>query len=282
MDQIFDTHVHFWDTDLLDYAWLNSEPALNRPFLPADFDQASGRHPIRKKLFVQADCAPNQALAEVEWVSELAKQDQSIQGIVAFAPLEFGEQAAVYLAGLSRFPLVKGIRRLIQSESAGFAKTPGFIAGVQQLANHNFSFDICIKHHQMEDVLELVSHCPQIQFVLDHIGKPDIKNRLFEPWKSNINALSRYPNVMCKLSGLVTEADHQNWTTDDLTPYINHVFEAFGPNRIMFGSDWPVCSLASSYERWLDTAIKATGHLSQEEKEAVFFNNGENFYKLAN
>ena len=278
--KIVDSHVHFWDTNHLEYAWLNEVPPINRPFLPAEYAQQAGQHTVSQQVFVQADCPPAQAVREAEWVSDLAQSHPEIQAIVAFAPLEFGTGASPFLEQLAQYPLVKGIRRLIQSEPLGFCTHPDFVRGVQLLPDHNFSFDICVKYHQMDDVLYLVEQCPTVQFVLDHAGKPAIEAQQFDPWCDQIKRLAQHENVVCKLSGLVTEANHANWQPADLSPVINQLLESFGPSRLMFGSDWPVVTLASPLERWLGLALELTAHFSPAEREQIFVRNAQNLYKL--
>lgn len=279
MNQIVDSHVHFWDPQHLKYGWLETVSPINHPYLPGDLAAASPNFDIESIIFVQADCLPEEGLAEAQWVSSLAKQHSAISGIVAFAPLENGAATIEHLEALSKLPLVKGIRRLIQSEGAGFARQPQFVAGVQLLPRFDFSFDICILHHQLPDVLALVDQCPDVSFVLDHCGKPGIKDHLIDQWREDITTLAGYTNVSCKLSGLVTEADHAVWTPARLQPYIDHVIASFGPDRIMFGSDWPVATLASTYERWVETALAATSYLSAAEQEKIFRENALNFYR---
>jgi L-fuconolactonase len=277
---IVDSHIHFWDPEQLNYPWLQDLPTLNRAFLPAQLAQAATAVNLQKIVFVQADCVPEDGLAEVAWVSQLAQNEPRIQGIVAFAPLENGAASATYLEKLQAFPLVKGVRRLIQSEAPGFARQPDFIQGVQQLAQFGFSFDICIVHNQMSDAIELVSHCPEVAFILDHFGKPAIARRRLEPWASQIRTLAQFPHVWCKLSGLVTEADHQNWTPGDLRPYLEVALEAFGPQRLMFGGDWPVSERASSYQQWVEPADVLLAALPEADRQRVFFANAQAFYRL--
>lgn len=274
-----DTHVHFWHPDVLQYDWLASTPDINRPFLPATLAEVAGDD-LQKIVFVQADCRPEQGLREVAWVTGLARSEPRIQAIVAFAPLELGAACRDYLQALAEYPLVKGVRRLIQSEAAGFATRPDFVAGVQLLAEFGYSFDICVVHPQLADVLQLVAQCPQVSFVLDHIGKPGIKDRLLEPWREQTKALAAFPNVWCKISGLVTEADWQSWTREDLKPYIDHMIEVFGIDRVMYGSDWPVSTLATSYTGWLDTLAWAAAGLDGEARHKFFYQNGAAFYRL--
>lgn len=278
---IVDSHLHFWDPGQLNYPWLGDLPALNRAFLPAQLAQATTAVNLQKLVFVQADCVPEDGLAEVTWVSRLAQMEPRIQGIVASASLEKGQASAAYLEKLKAFPLVKGVRRLIQSEAPGFANQPKFIQGVQQLAQFGFSFDICIVHTQMAEVIELVRQCPAVTFVLDHFGKPAIAGQQLEPWAAQLRALAQFPHVWCKLSGLVTEADHQNWTVGDLRPYVQAALDAFGSHRLMFGSDWPVSTLAASYRQWVETAGALLSALSEADRQRVFFENAQTFYRLA-
>jgi len=275
---IVDSHIHFWDPNRLQYDWLSEVPAINKAFLPVDLAEQASEVNLEKIVFVQCDCVPEESINEVEWVSSLAKEEPRIQAIVAFAPLEQGEAVRSHLQKLAEFPLVKGIRRLIQSEGPGFCAQPEFVSGVQLLPEFGFSFDICVIHHQLDDVLHLVAQCPDVSFVLDHIGKPGIKDGQMEPWQTQISKLAQFPNVACKISGLVTEADLEKWTPQDLQPYINHVVNAFGPDRVMYGGDWPVSLLATTYQDWIDTLNAATANLSQENRHKLFYQNACAFY----
>lgn len=276
MSNIIDSHVHFWDPQTLRYAWLDNEPLLKRAYLtdhvPTQIDGI---------VFVQAACADEQGLAEVEFVSALAKQDERVRAIVAFAPIEDAKHLRAHLEQLKQNARVKGVRRLIQDEALGFCVQENFIAGVQSLAQFDFTFDICIRHWQLPDAIQLARACPQVNFVLDHCGKPDIKNRVLELWRTHITELAALPNVQCKLSGLVTEADHQNWTPQDLQPYIAHVLDSFGIDRVLFGSDAPVAYLASTYERWIETLRDMTQSLSDAEQKKLWRTNAEDFYRLS-
>jgi L-fuconolactonase len=275
-----DTHVHFWDPAELRYDWLATVPTINRPFLPADLADAATDLQLEKIVFVQADTASEQAIDEAAWISKLATAEPRIAGIVADARLEWGEAVRPQLEGLGTYPLVKGVRRLIQSEPLGFAVEDHFVRGVQILAQYGFTFDICIYHPQLVDVLSLVAQCPNVEFVLDHIGKPDIRRGLMEPWKRQIAQLASFPNVHCKLSGMVTEANPNAWTPADLRPYAEHVIESFGADRVMFGSDWPVATLASSYRRWFETALSLIAGLSADEQSKILRENAIRFYRL--
>ena len=278
---IVDTHVHLWHPKQLRYPWLAEVPTLNRPYLLKDYIAAYGALEIESIVFVQCDTHPDDGLKEAAWVTDLATRvEPRIQGIVAWAPLEEGVQVAPFVEKLAENRLVKGIRRLIQSESVDFCVHPNFVSGVKVLSRYGLSFDLCIFHPQLANVIRLVEQCPHVQFILDHIGKPDIKNQLFDPWKQEIETLAAFPNVHCKISGLVTEADLEKWTPADLQPYIEHVINCFGFARVIYGSDWPVSTQASHYLRWVQTLKDAVSGCSSEELQDLFRDNAIKFYKL--
>ena len=277
---IVDTHVHLWHPKQLRYPWLKQVPALNRPYLLEDYTTAHDNLEVESIVFVQCDTHPDDGLKETAWVTSLVATEPRIRGIVAWAPLEEGQQVAPFVEKLAEENLVKGIRRLIQGESVDFCIQPNFVNGVKTLAKYGLSFDICIFHPQLANAVRLVEQCPNVQFVLDHIGKPDIKNQLFDPWKQELKTLAEFPNVHCKISGLVTEADQETWTPADLQPYIDHVIACFGFGRVMYGSDWPVSTLASDYKRWVHTLQVAVAGCSDDELRKLFHDNAERFYRL--
>jgi predicted TIM-barrel fold metal-dependent hydrolase len=275
--QIIDSHVHFWNPHQLRYLWLDDVTALNRPYLPTDYQLAVGDIEVSGIVFVQADAIPQEALDEVRWVQSL---DSTAKSIVAFAPLEQGDAARPLLERLAVEPRVRGVRRLLQSEVVDFATQPDFVRSVQSLGDYQLSFDICIFHHQLPAVIALVRQCPQITFVLDHGGKPGIKAGLIDPWREHIQALASFENVSCKLSGLVTEAEPETWTADDLRPYISHLLDAFGTERLMFGSDWPVVNLAGGYGRWFSALKLILDELSDDERRSIYASNAARVYRI--
>lgn len=277
---IVDTHVHLWHPKQLRYPWLKDVPNLNRPYLLQDYSDAYQDLNIESIVFVQCDTHPDDGLKETTWVTSLAAVEPKIKGIVAWAPLEEGEQVAPFVEKLAEESLVKGLRRLIQSEDIDFCIQPNFVKGVKTLSRFNLSFDLCIFHPQLSNAISLVEQCPNVQFILDHIGKPDIKNQLFDPWKQEITKLASFENVYCKISGLVTEADHDSWTPEDLQPYIQHVIEAFSFDRVIYGSDWPVSTLASDFPRWVQTLKEAVSGCSTDELNKLFHDNAIEFYRL--
>jgi len=278
---LVDTHVHFWDPARLPYPWLAGVPSINRAHTPAELAAEAGGRPASRMVFVECDADRGRATDEVAFVEELASRDPRIAGIVAFAPVDRGAATVAALDALAARPLVRGVRHLIQGDAdPGFCVRPAFVEGVRACGARGLSFDLCVRHHQLASVIELVHACPDTAFVLDHAGKPDIRGRLLDPWRAQVKALARLSNVACKLSGLVTEADPEGWTVDDLRPYVDHLLSTFGPERLCFGSDWPVVKLAGGYARWLDAALALLDPLAPAERGAILAGNAARVYRL--
>jgi L-fuconolactonase len=232
---------------------LDQNPLLNRPYLLDDYRAATATVLVEAMVFVQCEAEFSAFETEAAWVAEQARIDPRIGGLVAWAPLEKGRAVQEDLERLYRHPLLRGIRRIIQFEpDLDFCLRPEFIAGVRSLREFDLSFDICIDHRQLGNVLKLVEQVPEVPMILDHIGKPSIKQGMFHPWVEQLRALAASPSVVCKISGVATEADHQRWTPQELQPYIEAAIEAFGFDRIVFGGDWPVAIQAIRYERWVE------------------------------
>jgi L-fuconolactonase len=277
--KIIDSHVHLWDIQRLSYPWLEEVPAIKKNFLIEDYQEATANYEIKKMVFVQCECEPNQANEEIEFVMEQAKIDNRIQGIVAYSPLENFKKAQENLEILSQNKLIKGVRRMISDDPNLYLKND-FVESVKLLSQYNLTLDISIKPIQMPQTLNLAKKCSDTIIILDHICKPDIANNTFKEFQKNIVSFTDFENVMIKISGLVTEADWQHWTVDDLRPYIEFTIEKFGFERIMFGSDYPVLLLASSFNRWIETLNLVVSEFSENEKLKLFYSNAERIYKL--
>ena len=283
MPAIIDAHVHLWDPTTLRMPWLDDVPDLNRPFDIADYAAATAGLDIAGMIYVEVDVAPQYALIEAETVVELAAQQPQLFGVIAAAPLEFGPRTRRYLDALHRLgPLIKGVRRNLQGEGdPQFCLSTDFIAGVQLLAAYDWTFDICIRHEQLAAVTELARRCPQVRFVLDHLGKPPIRLHQLDPWREDLARLAALPNVWIKISGLVTEADHTQWRAEDLTPYIAHALTVFGPSRAMFGGDWPVMTLAATYPQWVEVMADALRDYDAADQEQFWETTARGVYHLA-
>lgn len=275
---IIDSHLHLWDPRLLSYPWL-FDP-LNRPFLPADFQAASAGVDIDALVFLECDAAPHLALDEALQVLAWAREEPRIKAMVCNAPLHKGDDARADLDRLAATDKVRGIRRIYQDEAdPAFCLQPDFIAGVRALADYGLSFDLCLKHPQLQATIDLVDACPNVPMVLDHIAKPGIKAGLMHPWADQMRELARRENVVCKMSGVATEAG-TDWTPAMLRPYMDVALEAFGPSRIMFGGDWPVSTLAITYPAWVALVDDLIRDLSETEQRQIFRDTARGFYRL--
>jgi L-fuconolactonase len=275
-----DSHVHLWDPTVFRMPWLDGNKRLNKPYGLAEYWEQTAGLPIEAFVYLQVEVRPAYGLLEARWAAERAAEDDRLKAIVAWAPLEDGTPCRTYLDALVQVsPLVRGVRRVTQFEAdIAFTSSPGFIAGTRLLPEFGLSCDICIDHPQLPSAIALVRACPETQFVLDHIAKADIKGHLMEPWRRQMAELAALPNVCCKISGMVTEADHDHWTPDDLAPYVAHVLNVFGEDRVLYGGDWPVVLDASPYRRWADTLDTLTAHLSPEAKRKLWGENARRFY----
>ena len=274
---MIDAHLHFWNPVHLTYDWLKYVPSISGPMGPEEF--AGAGVDLEGAIFIQADCA--QALEEIDWINSL---NFPILGIVAYAPLELGD--TLHITALKARPKVVGIRRNAQNEPDGFMTSEGYLAGMIAAAKAGFSLDMCIRARQLPELRQALAHLfkavPETRVILDHLGKPDITTHgadiQTDGWANEINALSAMSNVFCKLSGLPTEADWENWTPEQLLPWLDHALKAFGPSRCLFGGDWPVVNLAGGYSRWQVVVAAALSHLTADEQEQVWSQTARRVY----
>ena len=279
MLKIIDTHQHLWDTENLEYPWLEGFDLLAKRYTAQDYREAIGDLNVIKSVHVEGDPAETEVLKEVEWLTEIAEIDGMIGAIAAAAPLEKPNAEAI-LAQLVGFGRVVGVRRMAwHHPDPQFYASPELISGVKLLTKFDFSFELCANHAQLPAAIELVKATPDVRHALNHCGGPDIKGRQFEPWAMHIRELAAFENVHCKVSGIVTTAS-ENWTREELKPYIRHLIEAFGYERLMFGSDWPVCTLAATYQEWVDALSSAVEDASDAEKNRLFYENASEFYSI--
>jgi len=280
---IVDAHVHLIEVQKLKYSWMSGAPTLLRDWTPDDLTARAKPAEIAAYVFVEVDVDPGLHMVEAAWADGEGATDPRLKAVVASVPMELGPAAAEPdLARLAALPHVRGVRRLIQDHpDPEFMIRPDFVAAVKLLPKYNLSFDLCIKHPQFANTLELVRRCPEVSFILDHIGKPGIAAGLIDPWRAHMRGLAAMPNVVCKLSGVTTEADHARWTREQLRPYIDHTIGCFGFARLMYGGDWPVCELAGHYQQWLATLEWATAGCSMAERRALFRDTAVKAYRLA-
>ena len=279
---VIDTHVHFWNPEVLRYPWIERGSPFDRTFSPEDYVRASAAAcaPSSGMIFIEADAHSSCSLEEACWVRALAAAEPRIRGIVARVALAEGRSVAADLDALAAIPLIKGIRDNIQGHAPGFALQSSFVEGVRQIGARGLHFELCLKHHQLDEALELARRCVQVPLVLDHCAKPDIRNGEREPWLARIRELASLPNIVCKISGLLTEADWERWRPEQVLWYARQAADAFGPDRVLFGSDWPVCEAAGGFERWWRVAETLAASWSDTDRESFFCRNAERVYRL--
>ena len=271
-----DAHHHFWRYSPDEYGWIDDAmAAIRRDFLPPDLAPEIRAADIDAVVSVQA----RPSVAETDFLLDHAAAHPWIAGVVGWLPLTDPRIAAVLDEYAAR-PKLKGVREVLQAEPTSYMERADFNAGLAQLRAHLLTYDILIVHHQLPAAIALVDRHPNQTFVLDHIAKPPIRAGDIEPWATHLKELARRPNVFCKLSGVVTEADYRSWSYERILPYMEAALAAFTPRRMMFGSDWPVCRVAISYAAWVQTVERFTAGLSAEERDAVFCRNAVRAYNL--
>ncbi|MDD5705395.1 MAG: amidohydrolase family protein [Kiritimatiellae bacterium] len=271
-----DAHHHLWRYTPAEFDWIDDGmAAIRRDFLPDDLRPALTAAGIAATVCVQA----RQSLEETDWLLEQARANRFIAGVVGWVPLA-APTVSRDLERLTGNGLLKAVRHVVQGEPAGFLRDPAFNRGVALLEKCGLAYDILIYAWQIKEAVEFVDAHPRLTFVLDHIAKPNIRGGELSPWREDIRRLAQRPNVCCKLSGMVTEADFAAWTPDTLRPYFDVVLEAFGPRRLLFGSDWPVCLAACDYAAWADIVRDFIRDLTVAEQQGVMGGNAVRIYKL--
>jgi L-fuconolactonase len=272
-----DAHQHLWAYDPAEYGWIGpGMEGLARDFLPPDLEPLLKQNGMDGTIAVQA----RQSLAETEWLLDLAARYRIIKGVVGWVDLRSPELSQE-LARLAPSRKLRGVRHVVQDEpDDDFMLQSDFLRGIGMLADFNLTYDILIYPRQLPAAIELVRHFPEQRFVLDHIAKPLIKERVLAPWDDGLRRLAGLPNVSCKVSGMVTEADWSAWQPQTFKPYLDVVLGAFGPERVMIGSDWPVCTLAGSYEEVLDIAFRYIEQFTPAEQAGILGENAARFYKI--
>lgn len=270
-----DSHQHFWNYDPVEYDWIRDDMAnIRRDFGPSDLRAALDRADIDGAITVQA----RQTLDETRWLLQLARENRFIRGVVGWVPLCEPTLGAA-LAEFEREETLRGVRHLVQGEPDGFMERGDFNVGIRALKETELIYDIVVRQHQLPEAIRFVDRHPNQSFVLDHIAKPLIQSGEIEPWATNIRELARRENVACKVSGMVTEVGAE-WTSAHLRPYFDVVLEAFWPNRLMFGSDWPVCLARTDYSTWAQTVREWTSDLSDDEHAAIWGQTAAQIYGL--
>ncbi|MEO8769568.1 MAG: amidohydrolase family protein [Ferruginibacter sp.] len=271
-----DAHQHFWKYNSVTHSWIgDTMSAIQKDFLPADLQTILQANNIDGCIAVQAD----QSKTETDFLIELSAKHKFIKAVVGWVDLKAGN-IIEQLAECKQFDKLKGFRHVLQAEEPGFMLQNDFLIGIKALKEFDFTYDLLIYPGHLTAALDLVKENPDQLFVIDHIAKPNIKMQYMDEWKKKIETFSKLDNVFCKISGMITEADHTNWNEKDFNPYLDAVVKTFGTKRIMFGSDWPVCLVAASYEQTLSVFSNYFSSFSLAEQEDIFGNNAIKFYHL--
>ena len=278
--QIADTHQHLWDPELFRYSWLQTVPSLNRPFRMPDYLEATRGLDVVKSVHLEADVDEPFMLDETRYLLALADRSKNpLAGIVACGRPE-KEDFRNHVDKIAGHPKVKGIRRVLHTQPDEVGQSRTFARNIASLKDYGLSFDLCVLARQLPIAINLVRMCPDVTFILDHCGVPQVKERILDPWRSHIAEIAKLPNVYCKVSGLVAYADPARWTEDDLRPYVEQVIACFGWDRVMFGSDWPVCTLSASYQQWVEALDSLTREAGAANQKKLFHDNAIRVYRL--
>jgi len=272
-----DAHQHFWRYNADEFGWIDdSMSSLRRDFGPDDLKPELERAGFQGSIAVQA----RQSLEETRWLLELAEDSPLILGVVGWVDL-CSPDVRLQLQTFAGNPKLVGIRHVVQSEpDERFLLLPEFLRGISVLEEFDLTYEILIYPQHLPVAVEFVRHSPRQRFVLDHLAKPLIKSASIHPWEAGIRELAKFPNVFSKLSGMVTEADWQNWTPEDLKPYLDIALDRFGPERLMIGSDWPVCTVAASYKQTMSVVLDYLYKFPVNVQDAVLGGNAQRFWKL--
>lgn len=283
MFPVVDTHQHLWDLKKFKLPWTANSPSLARDFSMSDYLAATAGIPIKKSVYLEVDVVPEQQQAEADYVTELCRRREGPLAAAVISGRPAAENFRAYITPFKGHPYVRGLRQVLHGESTppGYCLQKSFLAGIRYLGELGLSYDICIRAKELPDAARLIDECPGTSFILDHCGNADLKLKDQTAWKRDMAAVAKRQNVVVKISGVIASATPGKWTLDDLAPVVNHTLDAFGPDRVMFGGDWPVCTLGASYRQWFDALGEIVRSRSASEQRRLFHDNAIRHYRLA-
>jgi predicted TIM-barrel fold metal-dependent hydrolase len=283
MIPVVDTHQHLWDLSKFRLPWIKDGSPLARSFLMPDYVSATEGLNIAKAVYMEVDVDPEQQTAEARYILDICKRGNTptVAAVIPGRPASDGFKA--YLEPFKGSRYIKGVRQVLHSPEipAGYCLRADFIKGIRLLGEFGLSFDICVRPGELLDAAKLVDACPDTRFILDHCGNANVQASDHAEWKRDLAALAKRKQVVCKVSGIVVSAKPGAWSVDDLAPLINHTLEVFGPDRVMFGGDWPVCTLTATYKQWFEALQMIVRDRSEQEQRRLFHDNAVRFYGLA-
>jgi len=280
---IIDTHQHLWDLSRFHLPWVAGAAHLNRSFMMADYLEAVEGLGVVKTVYMEVDLDPEQQAAEAEYVIELCERGDNpmAAGVISGRPASLAFEP--YIRRFAGSPYIKGVRQVLHGGGTppGFCLQPEFIGGIRLLGELGLSYDLCLRPAELSDGTTLVDACPETRFVLDHCGNADVQAAERSQWAADLAAIAERPNVICKVSGVVVSAKPGAWTPEDLAPIVNHVLAEFGPDRVVFGGDWPVCTRAATLRQWVEALRWIVRERPETDRRMLFYENAERFYGIA-
>lgn len=293
---IIDTHQHLWDLSKFNLPWVDSAPAINRSYLQSDYAAATAGLNVVKAVYMEVDVEPSQQVAEALYITDQCQRPDTptVGAVISGRPAS--PDFAAYIGQFKGNSYIKGVRQVLHGGGtpAGYCLQPTFVQSIQLLGEMGLSFDLCLRPAELSDAVKLVDQCPGTRFVVDHCGNADfyivaaIDTQSSEPpshtrqqWLDDMQALAQRPNVICKISGIIARAIPGQWSAATLAPTVNHCLDAFGPDRVVFGGDWPVCTLGASYREWVTALREIIAGRSEQDQRKLLHDNAEAFYRLA-
>jgi predicted TIM-barrel fold metal-dependent hydrolase len=292
---IIDTHQHLWDLGKFRLAWTDSAPSLARNYLTSDYLEATTGLNVVKAIYMEVDVDPSQQVAEAEYIIDLCQREDNptVAAVISGRPADANGFKA-YINRFKESPYIRGVRQVLHGPGtpAGYCLQPSFVKSVQLLGELGLSFDLCMRPAELGDAVKLVDQCPDTQFILDHCGNADPyivagaagsgdpMHHTRQEWMDGIQALADRSNVVCKISGIIARARPDDWTASDLAPTINHCLDSFGPDRVVFGGDWPVCTLGAPYASWVNALKMVIMNRSEEEQRKLLYDNAARIYRV--
>jgi L-fuconolactonase len=280
---IVDTHQHLWDLSRFTLPWLKGAPKLDRSFLMKDYRQATEGLNVVKSVYMEVDVEPAQQGAEADYILDLIRQGDTPLVAAVISRRPGSEGFAAYLVRYQDQPAIKGLRRVLHGADTppGHCLETRFVDDIRLLGKKGLSFDLCRRSAELGDAARLIDACPDTSFILDHCGNPSVRAKDLADWKAGIGRIAERKNVVCKVSGIVASTAPGPWTADDLAPIVNHVMDNFGPDRVVFGGDWPVCTLAATYSEWVSALQSIVANRPHADQKKLFHDNAIRVYRLS-
>jgi L-fuconolactonase len=279
---IIDTHQHLWDLKQFKLPWVTKDSPLNRNYLMSDYFKATEGLNIVKTIYMEVDLDPSQQQAEAEFVIEMCRRADNpmVAGVISGRPASDGFEK--YIRPFKNSASIKGVRQVLHNDGnpKGSCLDEKFIQGIRLLGELDKSYDLCVRQGELLDAAKLIDSCPDTRFILDHCGNAKAPDKDRTQWKKDLAEVARRKHVVCKVSGIVASAEKGKWTADDLAPIVNHVLDSFGPDRVMFGGDWPVCTLGATYKEWVTALQAIVRDRKRADQEKLFHDNAVRVYGL--